>query len=410
MEGDRPRTGVPAASRWVVSQELHFFYCGNGDTILARAGNDWGLIDCNLTKSSAARHRLLDVLDRNQVQRLRFACVTHYDADHLRGMAGLLRERFSADYGDNTGRRRWLIDQIIQPMAAKDILRALALMKQVVARIDESKVELDFSAEALELFDLIKQMLLDGKGLPREERVYMPPYPAPSFLASAPPSSGGALFGPFEVCFLAPEQTTSDEFEADRFFPVYKELMNDPDALRHRIADNRVSRVIVFRHVDTREAALFCADAPRECWPQIMQRWNEIRAFGLRSGEVPHWSKFDVIKVSHHGAEDSHYPPLFSDWVAREKTIAVVSCLSEDAKHPHPTVWKALRESGVRIEATGTLRHSKAPAHKGPLPGGRPVRPAPEAADICVCFGDAGLTVTRSAAIAKPPSALPLPA
>jgi glyoxylase-like metal-dependent hydrolase (beta-lactamase superfamily II) len=138
-----------------VNPELHFFYCGNGDTILLRAGEEWGLIDCNLTPGSRAKERLLKVLDDNAVKTLSFVCLTHYDRDHFNGLAALLRERFSEDLGDGSGRRRWFIGQIIQPLTPTDVQefhKSLGVMKGIVERINGKKppVAPAFAKQALE--------------------------------------------------------------------------------------------------------------------------------------------------------------------------------------------------------------------------------------------------------------------
>ena len=377
--------------------EIHFFYCGNGDTILVRAGDEWGIVDCNLTKASGARERLLSVLDKNHVKKLRFVCITHYDSDHLRGVAKLLRERFCEEFGDGENRRRrWLVEQLIQPLQAKDIMRALALLESAIKCVDDHKIDLEFSKEALEFLRLTKEMLTDGFGLPNDEKVYLPSYSTPSLLA-APPffPYERVVFGPFEVCFLSPEQDTADQFEADAFYPIYEKFLHNPDELRQKITANNVSRVVAFRHIDTDQAVLLGADAPDHCWPQIMKRWKEICSHGLRSCDQPRWNKFHLIKVSHHGAKDSHYPALFSDWATTEKTVALISSRSCDPKHPHPDVWSNLTARGVRLEVTGSVATATKQAAKGPLIGKRRTTFEEKANDVCIHFDKGGLRVER---------------
>jgi beta-lactamase superfamily II metal-dependent hydrolase len=378
-----------------VSLEIRFFYCGNGDTILIRSENDWGLIDCNLTKSSRAKDRILATLADHNVQRLKFVCVTHYDADHLRGMAGLLRDKFSDDAGDSSGRRRWRIEQLIQPLPVRNTARGLALMTESLKTINNSKIDLDFSVDALSFLDLTKRMLQDGATQGDSDRVHMPPYIAPSFLANAPPNAGRTLFGQFEVWFLAPEPSVAEEFEEEKFLPIYARLMKNPKALAKHVTENSLSRVIAFRHIDTGHAILFSADAPTDSWPQIIRRWDECRPIGIGMGDIPRWKNFDVVKVSHHGAIDSHYPILFSDWMNRDK-IAVITCLSEDPKHPHPDVLNHLSENGLRVETTGSLNRAQPKPTRGGLPGGRRVNATHEAADICVTLSGNDFTVSRT--------------
>ena len=60
---------------------LRFFYCGRGDTILVEASpGHWGLIDCNLTKSSGAHQQVRDFVKKN-VPKLDFVCLTHTTVD-----------------------------------------------------------------------------------------------------------------------------------------------------------------------------------------------------------------------------------------------------------------------------------------------------------------------------------------
>jgi len=378
-----------------MNPQIYFFYCGAGDTILAGVNDEWALIDCNLTADSGVRKRLLNVLEKHNVTRLRFVCVTHYDSDHLRGLGDLLESRFSEELGDGTDRRRWLVEQVIQPLQVKDIDRAMPKLHAIIDRLHKSKKKLAFSKQALRFLDIAYRMLIDSDALPPQERVYFPVYDSVPHFLGVPPFifRQRALLGPFEVGFLAPEQPVADRFEVGKLSALY-DANPRAEVLLDTVTNNAISRVVVFRHTKTSQAVLFSGDAPSDCWTDILRRWEQFRPIGLRNGETPRWREFHVVKVSHHGSVHSHHQPLYSTWCVPDKTVAVISTRTGDPDHPHQTVMDDLLSSRMDVRLTcphGVLRRR---LKRGPFLGGRSVAPKPQATDIHIEFKPTGLTVT----------------
>ncbi len=379
-----------------MTPQIRFFSCGGGDTVLLEAAGEWGLIDCNLTDRSGARERLLHELDKHGVERLRFVCVTHYDADHLRGMADLLRERFSEELDPKSDGRRWFVEQIIQPLPMAPIEMALPLMRNAIKRIADSDISPEFSKHAMDFLVTTQQMLRDNDLVPPLEGVYLPTYSVPQFLNEPPwKPVTRSLFGPFEVCFLAPEQTAITGFEATKFqdFVVHAR----EDVLLKMVTNNAVSRVIALRHVETGQAVLFGADAPSAGWSTILRRWQQFCSIGLAKGEEPTWKKFHAVKASHHGSKDGHHRPLYTDWCIPQKTVVVVSTRSGDPSHPDQSVIDDLAATGMVVHLTCGGRVAPSAPKPGNIPGGwaRTVLPP---ADIVVKFTPSGPEVTRISA------------
>lgn len=76
--------------------ELYFFNVGHGDSIAIKfPNNEWGVIDCNLCDGQREPN-VLKFLIKNNVERLKFVCVTHPHIDHFLGM-----ERIVENYNNN---------------------------------------------------------------------------------------------------------------------------------------------------------------------------------------------------------------------------------------------------------------------------------------------------------------------
>lgn len=76
--------------------ELYFFNVGHGDSIAIKfPNNEWGVIDCTLCDGQREPN-VLKFLIRNNVERLKFVCVTHPHIDHFLGM-----ERIVENYRNN---------------------------------------------------------------------------------------------------------------------------------------------------------------------------------------------------------------------------------------------------------------------------------------------------------------------
>lgn len=378
--------------------QIRFFYCGAGDTILLGVDGAWALIDCNLTGATGARERVLEVLKKHHVKRLRFACITHYDSDHLYGMARLFRERFSKKLRGRREERRWFLEQIIQPLPALDIDRAGPVLQHAFERIHKSKIALGFSQQALDLLLTTRQMLKDSRSDTDPNGVYLRTYHVGEFLVNAPAQAGKrSPFGPFDVCFLAPEQQTMDRFETDKLREL--SVGAPADVLLRTVSDNATSRVLVLRHRDTKQTVLFGGDAPTACWARIIQRWQEISSIKVPAGAAPQTEKFHVVKVSHHGSVHSHHPLLYSSWCIPQETKAVISSRLDDPDHPHPTVTEDLSTNGMIVHLTRGGGVTQGVPKAGAVAGGHRVPSKSPAAlppaDILVEFTSDGPKVTR---------------
>ncbi len=66
--------------------ELYFFNVGHGDSIAIKfPDNSWGIIDCNRT-SETINPQVLTFLNKQNIEKICFICITHPHFDHIRGI------------------------------------------------------------------------------------------------------------------------------------------------------------------------------------------------------------------------------------------------------------------------------------------------------------------------------------
>jgi hypothetical protein len=195
--------------------ELHFFHSGNGDTILIRGDDQWGLVDANFVKSRGVRARVEAKLDG--VERLRFVCITHFDLDHIRGLVNFLSERFSEV--NSVGKRVWKIDQIICPLFPTTI-EMIALLKERVRRADATllfpklkEFASEMSKECNQLLDLLCEIVI---GKAKSKSILQMPqivnFSAGVALFGPPSRPNETRMGPWSILALGPCDETRDKY------------------------------------------------------------------------------------------------------------------------------------------------------------------------------------------------------
>lgn len=76
--------------------ELYFFNVGHGDSIAIKfPNNEWGVVDCNRSDKQRIPN-VLKFLKKENIQILKFVCITHPHLDHFDGMETIVEE-----YSDN---------------------------------------------------------------------------------------------------------------------------------------------------------------------------------------------------------------------------------------------------------------------------------------------------------------------
>jgi glyoxylase-like metal-dependent hydrolase (beta-lactamase superfamily II) len=133
-----------------------FFHTGDGDTILVRGGDEWGLIDANFDSAGVVRGRVREAL--GNVTRLRFVCITHLDKEHIRGMRDFLTEEFSDV--DRRGRRTWRIDQVIVPLSKTSLDVIDVPVREDGQPGEPPLIEGDVSHEAQKLLRMLCEMMV----------------------------------------------------------------------------------------------------------------------------------------------------------------------------------------------------------------------------------------------------------
>jgi beta-lactamase superfamily II metal-dependent hydrolase len=366
--------------------EIHFFHCGDGDTILVRGGEEWGLVDANFVKYLEVRDRVKRVL--KGVKRLRFVCITHFDLDHIRGLAAFLKEDFCEK--DRHGNLSLRVDQVIQPLSPislRIILRLRRAGERLAARAQgEGGNEIRFSREMGELMELLCAAAEGSIGR-RGQATGLPEFPnlsAGNFLNGPKTGEQSPVLGlgPWRIVALGPTRNTADLFtrEAENAFGAAMPLRG----IFAKIQSNDVSRVLALTHAPTRMTVLLTGDSTPVEIAAALREWNVLNeTCGVAA------RPFDRVKVSHHGAVTCHFPPLYQ-YHCRSGASRAIICASDDGRHhPHLAVITELKDQRIDYRVTGAKRSSPSRGPKPGMPMGAPRTAGLE--DIVLHFpGDAG--------------------
>jgi hypothetical protein len=340
-----------------VSAEVHFIHCGDGDTILIRGGEQWGLMDANFVTSLRVRDEVERLLEG--VERLRFVCVTHFDLDHIRGLGKFLRGRFSES--DGRGGTRWLVDQFILPIrpVSLKLLKFLKKLRPLGSR--DPLLKGDLSGEAHALLDVLCEI---GEG--RLKRRGSAAAELPEFLCLA---TGQDLFGPprdpmqigmgpWRCRSLGPQDETAALFIHQLEAACRGEVL--PADLFRRVSSNDVSRVFAFQHSSTGCTVLLTGDATPPELGATLTAWKRLGALEQHAnGDC-----FRVVKASHHGARTCHLPEIYSGH-CQPGYSHVVICASDDGQHPHEEVIAGIGGLSIEHSVTGTNSSEASPRLRG---------------------------------------------
>lgn len=321
--------------------EIRFFHCGNGDTILIRGGEEWGLIDANLTARSGAEERLAAALRDNGVKRLRFVLVTHFDADHIRGLGRFLRKHFGPNGADRT---KWEIEQIIMPFRpSRQLWRKLFCVRghyeQFLGNYD------DATKPFVELFDVFREVA-------EADHEIFQPYDPRTWLVSRSLSPASAPLGPWEMCFIGPSVEIEEAYLAGFDGIPEAEIRSWPRSLQKEVEKNETSRIIVLRHQISGKTVLLTGDATAPSIAEALLQWENARDDSKDGG-------FRMVKASHHGAwtervsDNCHHKELYTVHSRAGHTDVVISCRDGDDHHPHDNMLRCAHRAGLAPVATG---------------------------------------------------------
>lgn len=340
--------------------EVHFFHSGNGDTILVRGGNEWGLVDANFVERRRVRTRVEDKL--KDVKRLRFVCVTHFDLDHIRGLAKFLKERFSEV--DRSGKRVWKIDQVITPLLPTTIGTIAKLKdwarspsgKRAFADLKERAEEM--SAETNSLLDALCEMAeshLERRVL-HAEKPEFPTLGAGCLLFGPPSRPLETRMGPWRIACLGPQDTTTQRFTQQ----IQNAFLNSKplEQAFGEVESNITSRVLVLRHQGTDKTILLTGDSTKTELQAAMHAWQRLETSAERDV-----ARFRAVKVSHHGAKTCHLPALYEDGCDISITDTV-TCAEDDGSHPHQDVVEHIVKHVRSYTVTGRERESVPPTKR----------------------------------------------
>lgn len=152
--------------------------------------------------------------------------------------------------------------------------------------------------------------------------------------------------GSFYFIALAPTSNLVRRFEQK----IVNEILEESDNNRlWAIGEksNNLSILLVLMHTTLPISIIFGGDATKRVWEEALHAWPIMRKRLNKQKDV-----FDGVKISHHGAKDSLYPPLYERFCKPRKTIAILSAPPNDPSHPHEDVLKMLKQRGISVYAT----------------------------------------------------------
>lgn len=375
--------------------KIHFFHCGNGDTILIGGGKDeWALVDANLTHRSGAGLRLAAALRENQVERLRFVCVTHFDQDHIRGLGSFLRDHFGpgSRSPDGRPRDRWAIDQVIVPIRHDVRWEFCNFHRRLFEHFRAgSRVRSEFEELFAVLFEIAEH----------EEDCFRC-YAAGTRLIERGSPPRAASLGPWEVAFLGPGERIESRYTLafrNRWGLSAWPREEQPRELRLAIGNNETSRIIALRHRESGDTILLTGDAPATSIEEALGEWESLH----RDSAAALRKTFRVVKASHHGAwtsrseDNCHHSELYERACETDRSHVVVSCRDHDEHHPHSEFLVCLKGARLECRSTGVpLSEGRSGTRRGAgAPCGSPQRVASRTAeDIVVSHDENGFAIT----------------
>jgi hypothetical protein len=356
--------------------ELRFFDCGDGDTILIRGGNEWALVDANLTRKT--RKRLEETLLENRVEHLRFVCVTHFDTDHIRGLGQFLTDHFRRK--DTRGNVRWEIEQIILPLGERELMPLLYASAENLSRYIGKNG--GATRAVIELIEMLNDI---SHSLPAKSFSKVMSYSPTERLTSPDQQPKPVALGPWDVWFLGPRKKTLTEYWikfSSNWNLQHWEKLDRPKSLQGAIGANDISQIIGLCHHNGFKTVLLTGDATQQELEESLKILELIRKEAKRPPQLP----FLLVKSSHHGAyTDCHYVNLYQTTCKQRRSNVVISCLGNYGHHPHEKVLTDIIDLGLKSYLTGSeFSGTQGSRKKSYLPGLPTLSPAASSPDIAV--------------------------
>jgi hypothetical protein len=309
--------------------EIHVIACGQGDTVLLRLGGDWIAIDCYIPggATASAWEAYQAIMNDLKIQRLRALIVTHFDIDHYRGAARLLR---------------WFVEERdgVAAVCGTASLTERAIARQLASEHRRPSERTEFGR----LRDAILQHCLPEGGA----RLL-------TLHADQPPLELGRSGGGWYIGAIHP------------FSKRALQVAENATAKRS-IDHNVLSSALMIGHRQwTHPLLLLGGDVPGDpYWSVAMNVWRHPpEAFG--SDPMPNAYGPTWIKIPHHGSfTRGHSEHLFEPPPAEKFAAhALISAASARPPLPDRRTIEAYLKKGYRVWNTGLLEPLGKPATEG---------------------------------------------
>lgn len=309
--------------------EIHYFHCGQGDTILVNVQpggaepERWVLVDCNLGDHGKSWERFIEFVERRRIRRLDLVIQTHADIDHFRGMLEVLRY-FNEEGRGGVG---CYID------GGLDVKQVWATLRQNYPFRDQAS---DYHSRYARLQDYLVQ-------LARDEKLNLRLFDVDGGSVVLSENPDAERPEAIEIIPLFPSATAE---RVERWKQVVK-LGKNPDAA---LDSNALALVFAIRaqSQSCEFQGLFTSDADA-------QSVRDSLGFWVRHLERP-CAEFDLVKLPHHGSYRSHSEELKgAGRNAASFRVAAVTC-GDGAVLPDSFVLREFLSEKWRIFSTTTRR------------------------------------------------------
>jgi hypothetical protein len=270
--------------------EIHILGAGRGESIILRLPDgNWGVVDCCASSTTdQTKNATLEFLKSRGVRDLEFLCLTHPHDDHYKGMSHLL--------GYCNIKYFWQFNGL----SGTGFIQLIEFLHCDAEAIDTAE-ERESAVEFNRIFTILKDKRKRAKTpLPTIFRL------GTGTLVYPVPLNESARF---RIVAIAPPGNLVNRYEAQLagcFNPdgTIKEKYPVPD-------HNMVSVALLVIHGDTR--VILGGDVERDGWDYA------IRQMGAEKLSA------HLVKVSHHGSENSYCDRLWEHHSARGKPFAIVT-------------------------------------------------------------------------------------
>jgi Predicted hydrolase (metallo-beta-lactamase superfamily) len=280
--------------------KLYVLNVGHGDSlvleVITQQCSKWVVIDCH-NRNPHVDSPTLQLLKKNNVDRIELVVLTHPDLDHYSGLHQLIE--YYSQPGKSIGAFKGVVkvdNGFFGLINSDSEISLVELHELVVDLAKQGKLEFDYLSKDVQ-FDVTPDLIIRA---------------------------------------LSPSGISYDRF-------ISQAIQRSQNAnSKVKIYKNIISSVLTIEGHDHR--TLLCSDASRNVLNEVLENWKR------RQKERKETRVFQVVKVSHHGSNEENHRGLWKDFTKRKKSKAAISAGRRD--HPGLETIKEIINNKVDLFCT----------------------------------------------------------